>query len=59
MKRLKRGDLAWYIANTNNKKTMVMITECRYKTDVYLCAPVAVAHHASWVSGFRLERVVP
>jgi len=57
MKRLKRGDLAWMIFD--GKQSMVMITECRYKTDVYLCAPVAVAHHASWVSGFRLERVVP
>lgn len=57
MKRLKRGDLAWMIFD--GKQSMVMITECRYKTDVYLCAPVAVANHAVWVSGFRLERVVP
>ena len=57
MKRLKRGDLAWMIFD--DKQSMVMITECRYKTDVYLCAPVAVAHPASWVSGWRLERVVP
>jgi hypothetical protein len=57
MKRLKRGDLAWMIFD--GKQSMVMIMECSYEVDVYHCVFVAVAHHAAWLPGCWLERVVP
>ena len=56
MKQLKRGDLVWH-NYTAVKRYLMIVLECRYKTDVYLCQDVKNGSMEYWLSGERLQDV--